>query len=82
MPVPTVRYTLAFTLFMLIMFEYTIVWQRLKNFDRVLYDGYRSIPYQCYRESKWITIQSDELLPGDVISIGRCRFFVAESTLH
>ena len=25
---------------------------------------------QCRRDKKWVTIQSDELVPGDVVSIG------------
>lgn len=30
-------------------------------------------PYaiKCYRDKKWVTIQSDELLPGDVVSVAR-----------
>ena len=28
-------------------------------------------PIQCMRGGKWVTIQTDELLPGDVVSIGR-----------
>lgn len=30
------------------------------------------VPYaiRCYRDSKWIEIQTDKLLPGDVVSIG------------
>lgn len=29
-------------------------------------------PYaiQCRRDGKWATVQSDELLPGDIVSIG------------
>jgi cation-transporting ATPase 13A1 len=34
-------------------------------------------PYaiQVYRDSKWSEIQSDKLLPGDVVSVGTCSFF-------
>lgn len=28
-------------------------------------------PIQCKRDSKWVTLQTDELLPGDVVSIGK-----------
>lgn len=31
-------------------------------------------PVQCKRDGKWSTIQTDELLPGDVVSIGKCIF--------
>ncbi len=27
-------------------------------------------PIKCYRDSKWIEIQTDKLLPGDIISVG------------
>lgn len=25
------------------------------------------------RENKWIEVQTDELLPGDLVSIGKCQ---------
>lgn len=32
-------------------------------------------PIQCMRGGKWVTIQTDELLPGDVVSVGEAVFF-------
>lgn len=32
-------------------------------------------PIPVLRDSKWSVVQSDELLPGDVISLGTCLFF-------
>jgi manganese-transporting P-type ATPase len=29
-------------------------------------------PIQCKRDNKWETVQTDELLPGDLVSIGTC----------
>lgn len=29
-------------------------------------------PIQCMRDGKWAIIQSDELVPGDVVSVGTC----------
>jgi cation-transporting ATPase 13A1 len=29
-------------------------------------------PIQCLRDSKWTTLQTDELFPGDVVSVGEC----------
>jgi magnesium-transporting ATPase (P-type) len=26
-------------------------------------------PIQCYRDSKWVELQTDKLLPGDVVSV-------------
>src|SRR5882757_2124211 len=47
--------------------------QRLKTLTEFRTMAVAPYPIQCYRQSKWITIQSDELLPGDVVSVGRCR---------
>ena len=27
-------------------------------------------PIQCYRDKKWVKIQTDALLPGDIVSVG------------
>lgn len=27
-------------------------------------------PIQCLRDGKWSTVQTDQLLPGDVVSVG------------
>ena len=32
-------------------------------------------PIQVLRDSKWSVLQSDELLPGDVVSLGICFVF-------
>ena len=29
-------------------------------------------PIQHYRDGKWVEVQTDELLPGDVDSLGEC----------
>ena len=29
-------------------------------------------PAQCFRGGKWVEVQTDELLPGDVDSLGEC----------
>ncbi|GAB1522819.1 putative cation-transporting ATPase 1 [Rhizoctonia solani] len=64
-------YYSLFTLFMLVVFECTVVFQRvstLKEFRTMSIDPY---PIYCYRDGKWNIVQSDTLLPGDVISISR-----------
>lgn len=33
-------------------------------------------PLQCKRDGKWSVIQSDELLPGDVVSISKYRVLI------
>ena len=29
-------------------------------------------PIQCYHDGKWVKVQTNELLPGDVVSLGEC----------
>jgi cation-transporting ATPase 13A1 len=66
-------YYSLFTLFMLVMFESTVVWQRQRTLNE--FRGMSIKPYELfvYREKKWIEIQSDKLLPGDVVSVGRTK---------
>ncbi|GAA6000885.1 hypothetical protein JCM10207_004705 [Rhodosporidiobolus poonsookiae] len=66
-------YYSLFTLFMLVVFECTTVFQRLRTVNE-----FRSMSIKPYailtrRENKWIEIQTDELLPGDVVSIVRTK---------
>ncbi|KII85628.1 hypothetical protein PLICRDRAFT_166290 [Plicaturopsis crispa FD-325 SS-3] len=64
-------YYSLFTLFMLVVFECTVVWQRLRTLTE--FRTMSVVPYaiKCLRDSKWTTIQSDELLPGDIVSVAR-----------
>lgn len=66
-------YYSLFTLVMLVVFECTVVWQRLRTIGE--FRGMNQKPYPIYvkRESKWVQIQSDDLLPGDVVSIVRTK---------
>lgn len=63
-------YYSLFTLFMLVMFECTVVWQRLRTLTE--FRTMSVVPYgiMVCRDGKWSQIQSDELLPGDVVSVG------------
>lgn len=64
-------YYSLFTLFMLVVFEGTVVFQRIKTIGE--FRGMNQKPYPIYvrRSKKWIQVQTDELLPGDVVSIGK-----------
>jgi cation-transporting ATPase 13A1 len=72
-------YYSIFTVMMLVVFESTVVFQRLKNLNEfrgmwtILILGMSIAPYSIfvYRAGAWTSIQTDELLPGDIVSILR-----------
>lgn len=64
-------YYSLFTLFMLVVFECTVVFQRIKTIGEFRGMGQKPYPLYVKRQKKWIQIQSDELLPGDLVSIGK-----------
>ncbi len=66
-------YYSLFTLFMLVAFESTVVWQRQRTLNE--FRGMSIKPYNIwvYREKKWEETQSDKLLPGDLVSVGRTK---------
>ena len=56
---------------MLVMFESTVVTQRLRNLKELRSLQNPKQPIMVYRQGKWEKLPGDALLPGDVISIGR-----------
>ncbi|KIY47748.1 hypothetical protein FISHEDRAFT_65997 [Fistulina hepatica ATCC 64428] len=64
-------YYSIFTLVMLVIFECTVVWQRVKTLTEFRTMSIVPFPIQCYRDGKWTEIQTDKLLPGDVVSVAR-----------
>ncbi|KAF8066823.1 endoplasmic reticulum Ca-transporting P-type ATPase [Lyophyllum atratum] len=64
-------YYSLFTLFMLVVFECTVVWQRVRTLTE--FRTMAVAPYQInvYRDGNWVKIQTDALLPGDVVSVVR-----------
>lgn len=66
-------YYSLFTLFMLVVFESTVVWQRQRTLNE--FRGMSIKPYDIwvYRQNKWLETQSDKLLPGDLVSVGRTK---------
>ncbi|KAG9234606.1 hypothetical protein BJ875DRAFT_461061 [Amylocarpus encephaloides] len=66
-------YYSLFTLFMLVAFESTVVWQRQRTLNE--FRGMSIKPYDIYvfRQNKWEKTQSDKLLPGDLVSVGRTK---------
>ncbi|KAI4351376.1 hypothetical protein L6164_005746 [Bauhinia variegata] len=64
-------YYSLFTLFMLFMFESTMAKSQLKTLTelrRVRVDSQILMVYRC---GKWVKLSGTDLLPGDVVSIGR-----------
>ncbi|TGO10189.1 hypothetical protein BTUL_0142g00280 [Botrytis tulipae] len=66
-------YYSLFTLVMLVGFESTVVWQRQRTLTE--FRGMSIKPYDIfvYRLNKWEETQSDKLLPGDLVSVGRTK---------
>jgi cation-transporting ATPase 13A1 len=66
-------YYSLFTLFMLVAFESTVVWQRQRTL--VEFRGMSIKPYDMwvFRLGKWTEVQSDKLLPGDLVSVARTK---------
>ncbi|KAG7095136.1 hypothetical protein E1B28_005917 [Marasmius oreades] len=64
-------YYSLFTLFMLVVFECTVVWQRVRSLTEFRTMAVTPYPINTYRDGKWSMIQSDQLLPGDIVSVTR-----------
>ncbi|KAL5765123.1 hypothetical protein ACOSQ2_017717 [Xanthoceras sorbifolium] len=71
-------YYSLFTLFMLFMFESTMAKSRLKTLTelrRVRVDSQTLMVHRC---GKWVKLAGTDLLPGDVVSIGRSSGQIGE----
>lgn len=66
-------YYSIFTLFMLVAFESTVVWQRQRTLTEFRGMSIKPYPIYVHRSGKWTEIQSDQLLPGDLVSVGRTK---------
>ncbi|KAJ3766404.1 hypothetical protein FB446DRAFT_390943 [Lentinula raphanica] len=64
-------YYSLFTLVMLIIFECTVVWQRVRTLTEFRTMSVTPYPIYTYRDAKWQQISSEALLPGDVVSVNR-----------
>ncbi|KAK3312340.1 hypothetical protein B0H66DRAFT_644571 [Apodospora peruviana] len=66
-------YYSLFTLFMLVMFESTVVWQRQRTMNEFRSMSIKPYNIWVYRLGAWTEIQSDQLLPGDLASVSRTK---------
>ncbi|KAN0062947.1 putative cation-transporting ATPase 1 [Thecaphora frezii] len=66
-------YYSLFTLFMLVVFECTVVFQRLRTLNEFRTMSIKPYPIWVHRNAKWIEVQTTDLLPGDLVSIGRSK---------
>jgi cation-transporting ATPase 13A1 len=63
----------AFTLFMVLTFEGTVVFSRLKSLQALRGMGNKTRPVWVYRVGRWVQVESTNLLPGDLMSLTRIK---------
>ncbi|EGW33133.1 P-type ATPase [Spathaspora passalidarum NRRL Y-27907] len=64
-------YYSLFSLFMLVSFEMTTVFQRRTTMSEFQSMAIKPYKVYVYRDAKWVELETTELLPGDVISVTR-----------
>ncbi|GMM33002.1 ion-transporting P-type ATPase [Saccharomycopsis crataegensis] len=64
-------YYSLFSLFMLVSFEFTTVFQRRGTMNEFRSMGIKPFDIYVHRVNKWVKMKTNELLPGDLVSIIR-----------
>jgi manganese-transporting P-type ATPase len=70
----------AFSLFMILVFEATVVFQRIKSLSALRGMGNVPRPVWVHRSDRWVQVETTELLPGDIMSLTRVKPHFAKST--
>ncbi|EIW70519.1 hypothetical protein TREMEDRAFT_43233 [Tremella mesenterica DSM 1558] len=66
-------YYSLFTAFMLVVFECTVVFQRVKTLTEFRTMSITPYHVKAFRDGKWVDVMSSELVPGDLVSILRTK---------
>ena len=66
-------YYSLFTLFMLVAFESTVVWQRQRTLNEFRAMSIKPYEIWVHREKQWQQTTSDKLLPGELVSVSRTK---------
>ncbi len=61
----------VFSLSMILLFEATVVFSRIRSMNALKGMGNTSRNVWVYRMDEWVEVDSDELLPGDIMSLTR-----------
>lgn len=62
-----------FTLFMVLTFEATVVFTRIKSLSALRGMGNKIRPVWVHRLGQWVCVETFELLPGDIMSLTRVK---------
>ncbi|WFD48809.1 putative cation-transporting ATPase 1 [Malassezia furfur] len=66
-------YSSLFSLFALVAFECTVVFQRQRTLNEFRTMSIQPFTVNVYRNQKWVETSTNDLLPGDVVSIVRTK---------
>ena len=62
-----------FSLFMILLFEATTVFSRIKSVSMLKGMGNEPRPIRVYRYGKWCEVSTEDLVPGDLFSLKKLK---------